>query len=303
MRLAHFSDIHVTLSPLAQGSFGAAKRVVGSLNYYLGGRRRHFHDVERRIALLLEDIDRQGVDHALCTGDLTAMSYGEEFERCAALFGLRREDPARCTVIPGNHDRYVPEGATGGERRFERWFGAVSEGGRYPFIKRLPGGVAIVGLDVSRPTALLDSSGRCGPEQLEKLRAILRDPGPEVRFVILALHYGLLRDRGQPDRPTHGIEDYLDLLAVIDAPDSRLDLVLHGHIHKPYAVPGRSDGGRAPEPGRCAIRCAGSATDLHQRRCGYDLYQIDAEARRFSVERRVWDEARGMYSGEAAADR
>lgn len=287
MRLAHFSDIHVTVNPLTQPLLQlASKRAMGTLNYFVGGRGRHFTGVDTRILALLEDVDAQDVDHVICTGDVTQMSYEVEFERCAALFGDRLDAPTRYTVIPGNHDRYT-SGADR-NRRFERWFGRVSEQGDYPFVKSAGEGVTIVGLDVSRPTALTDSSGYCGPAQLSRLRDIVTDPSLADQFVVVALHYALLRADGRPDRKSHGIRDLDELLAVIDADTARVDMVLHGHIHRSYTV----------SSARRPLICAGSATDLYLR-CGYNVYDIDLESRTFRTSRRSWDtERRGYVAGE-----
>jgi len=289
VRLAHFSDIHVTISPLHRRARRlVSKRATGALNYYVGGRSRHFHGVEDRIARLLEDVDAQQVDHALCTGDITAMSYDEEFERCANLFGDRLEHADRYTVIPGNHDRYTKPAET--ERRFEKWFRNLACGdGDYPLIKRL-GGVTIVGLDVARATSLTDSSGLCGPQQLAATEAILTDAAVAEDFVILALHYGLLRAHGGPDRSSHGLRDYRELMALIDRADTRCDLVLHGHMHGAYRV----------ETASTPVVCAGSATDLHQK-CGYNIYDIDVAARTFTTTRRCWDTAAGAYGASDEA--
>ena len=193
MKLAHFSDIHVTHFPLSGKP--ALKRLAAVASYSLAGRGRHFQGSDRRIAKLLEDVDAQGVDHALCTGDLTGVSTEAEFSRVAELFGPRLSQPARYTVIPGNHDRYV----RGAEGLFEQHFAAVSEGGRFPFVKHLTNEVSVVAIDVARPTSLIDSSGLCGPKQRAALLSILTDASLKGRFVVMALHYGLLRAEGQRD--------------------------------------------------------------------------------------------------------
>src|SRR5438094_939156 len=101
MRLAHFSDIHVTVPPYsAPFELRHPKVVLGTVNYFAGARFLHFKDVEARIARLLEDADRETPDpkdHVLCTGDVTMMSHQAEIDRCAALFGDRREHPERYT--------------------------------------------------------------------------------------------------------------------------------------------------------------------------------------------------------------
>lgn len=285
MKLAHFSDLHVTHFPLSGKP--ALKRFAAIASYSLAGRGRHFEGSDARIAKLLEDVDAQGVDHALCTGDLTGVSTEAEFSRVAELFGPRLQQPARYTVIPGNHDRYV-RGAKG---LFEQHFSALSEGGRFPFVKHLSSEVSVVAIDVARPTSLIDSSGLCGPQQRAALLGILTDDSLKGRFVILALHYGLLRSEGQRDARPHGLRDDLEVMQLIDRSDVRLDLVLHGHMHRPYVVNTKQ---------RTAI-CVGSATDLHVKQgCGYHVYEIDPAAHRVSISRRVWNEGPGRY--EAAHD-
>jgi len=108
------------------------------------------------------------VDHALCTGDLTQVSRADEFEGVARVFADRLQEPNRFTVIPGNHDRYIPSAAG----LFERSFSSLS--GSFPFVKHVAG-VRIIGLDPCRPTSLVNASGLCGDAQRERLRALLEE--------------------------------------------------------------------------------------------------------------------------------
>lgn len=280
MKLAHFSDIHVTHFPLSGKP--ALKRFAAVASYTLAGRGKHFQGSDERIGKLLEDVDAQGVDHALCTGDLTGVSTEAEFARVAELFGPRLQQPARYTVIPGNHDRYVHDA----DGLFERHFAAVSEGGKFPFLKHLSDTVSVVAIDVARPTSVIDSSGLCGEKQRAALEAILTDRALKGRFVILALHYGLLRSEGQRDSRPHGLRDDLELMALIDRDDVTVDLVLHGHMHRPYVVKTK----------RRTVINAGSATDLHVRQgCGYHVYEIDPASGRVKVSRRAWSAGPGRY--------
>jgi 3',5'-cyclic AMP phosphodiesterase CpdA len=280
-RLAHFSDIHFTVSPLALDPFLLrGKRLAGSLNYYLG-RGRRFAAVQERIKALLDDVDSQAADHVLCTGDLTAVSAPAEFAGCAQLFGHRLTQPHRFTVIPGNHDRYTPDAV---ERRlFEGTFGSLSPE-PFPWRKRLMDGVTLVALDVTRPCALLDSSGLCGAAQLSALRQLLIDPALQGELVIVALHYGLLTRFGTRDRRSHGIRDDKSLLSLLADPQVHVDLVLHGHMHQAYC---------ALHAGRTMI-CAGSATDLRHG-CGYNLYTLDLPARTLEIHRRAYSAAERRY--------
>ena len=161
MRLAHFSDIHCTVNPFSdRWRRILGKRLMGSLNYFVGGRRKHFNNSALRIEKLLEDADSQSPDHVLCTGDVTQMSFEREFEQCAALFGERLQRPAEYTVLPGNHDRYTKRADE--ERRFEQWFGSVCESGTFPFTKSIGPKVTLMCLDPCRATAMTDSSGLLG---------------------------------------------------------------------------------------------------------------------------------------------
>jgi 3',5'-cyclic AMP phosphodiesterase CpdA len=283
-RLAHFSDIHVTRSPFSESLRSVLGKIgAGAVNYYVGGRRHHFRAVDARIEALLEDVDAQNIDHAICTGDITSFSHVAEFERCAELFGPRLEQPERYTVIPGNHDRYTERATT--EKRFERLFAGLCGGdAQFPFSKKIGPGVRVFGLDVTRPTGPFDSSGRAGEAQLERLGELLRDPEGRDDVRILALHYGLLRSRGQRDRRRHGIRDDLELIELVRDPSSQLDLVVHGHMHGAYHI----------DIEGVAVMCAGSATDLH-RECGYNLYEIDTETRSLRAWRRVWNQATQRY--------
>ncbi|MCU0700736.1 MAG: metallophosphoesterase [Myxococcaceae bacterium] len=278
MKLAHFSDIHVTHFPLS-GSF-ALKRLAAVASYSLVGRGKDFEGSDERIARLLSHVDTQGVDHALCTGDLTGVSTDAELARVAELFGPRLGQPERFTVIPGNHDRYV-NSARGA---FERHFATLCEGARFPAVKALPGGVTLVLLDVARPTSLVDSSGLVGEAQRSALLSLLTDASLRDRFVIVALHYGLLRMNGQRDSRTHGLRDDVELMALLDRDDVTVDLVLHGHLHRPFTLRTK----------RRHVVNAGSATDLHMR-CGYNLYDIDPGAHRVGITRFHWSRSTGAY--------
>jgi 3',5'-cyclic AMP phosphodiesterase CpdA len=282
MKLAHFSDIHVTRFPLAEGF--AFKRLAAVASWGLAGRRKHFEGSDERIAALLAHVDSLGVDHALCTGDLTGVATRLELARAAELFGERLERPDRWSVIPGNHDRYVP----GAQGLFEKHFGALCEGASFPAVKHLPSGVTLVLLDSARPTSVVDSSGLVGEAQRSKALSVLTDPSLKDRFVVVALHYGLLRMTGARDSRSHGLRDDVELMQLVDRDDVTVDLVLHGHLHRPFTIRTK----------RRTIINAGSATDLHMR-CGYNLYDIDVAAKRVAVTRFWWNAAAQRYEHDA----
>jgi 3',5'-cyclic AMP phosphodiesterase CpdA len=278
MRLAHFSDIHVTHFPLSGGF--ALKRLAAVASYSFAGRGEHFRGSDARIASLLAHLDGQQVDHAICTGDLTGVSTEAELARAAELFGPRLRQPERFTVIPGNHDRYVTVAAG----LFEKHFATLCEGASFPAVKHLASGVTLVLLDAARPTSVIDSSGLLGEAQRAKALSILSDPSLKDRFVIVALHYGLLRMTGKRDSRPHGLRDDLELMSLLDRTDVTVDLVLHGHLHRPFTIRTK----------RRHIINAGSATDLHMR-CGYNVYTIDVAAHRVAITRHWWNAEASHY--------
>lgn len=256
------------------------KRWSAAANYYLGGRGRHFHQARARIGRLLEDVEALGYDHALCTGDITQMSTPSEFvEAGAALQPMLSQ--RKFTIIPGNHDRYTPEAEQG--RWFEETF-ADSAPQNYPEIRLLAENVSLILIDGSRATGLIDSSGWCGKQQLEQLSSMVTDSSLDGHFVVLAMHYGLRRMQGEPDRKRHALRDDRELESILALPEARIHLVLHGHMHRPYAV---------PVAGRRVI-CVGSGTDLaHQG--GWHRLTLDRTDYSVQLERRIWSETEDRY--------
>ncbi|MCP4499961.1 MAG: metallophosphoesterase [Deltaproteobacteria bacterium] len=293
MRIAHFSDIHVTHSPFREGGIHG-KRLVGTFNRVLGGRGRHFAAVDQRIKALLADIDGQDVQHAICTGDVTQMSYPSEFEAVAAIFGEKRlSNPSFFTVLPGNHDRYTTKAAE--HQFFEEHFGALCEDGTFPFLKRIGPSTQFIGLDVARACSLLDSSGICGVSQLAALEKQLDNVDREKDLLVVGLHYGLLTVDGIPDKPRHGLRDAPALLEALLRPGRGADVVLHGHLHQAYShYVALEDGAPkkvASKEGLLEI-CAGSATDLHKS-CTYHILEISEDQGAVQIETRAFQD--GTY--------
>lgn len=281
LRLAHFSDIHYTLSPTASWPLSArGKRLVASAGYYLRGLGARFKDNPRRIAQLLEDVDAAQVDHAICTGDLSSTTLDEELRGLAEIFGSRLSQPERYTLLPGNHDRYVEDAVR--RRTFEAQLGGLLPGPTFPAEKTLPGGVRLLALDPCRPTPAGDASGSVGPAQLAELEALLTaDPNTPT---IVALHYGLLRYDGRSDRPLHGLIDAPQLIELLDRSPARIILVLHGHMHRAFTV----------ATAKRTIVCAGSAIDLRTD-AGYFIFEIDLETLAVRAERRAWNRREQRY--------
>jgi len=181
MRIIHLSDIHVwryAFNPLRLFS----KRAIGMVELVTRRARKfrleRLHEVVERVRALEPD-------HILITGDLTTTALTAEFQAARAALADLLADPGRVTVIPGNHDRYT--GASVRHDYFERWFGAFSPGGPYPWLRALDGETAVLGLDATR--SHLSATGRLPADQLARAAALTADPSARPRRLIVACHY------------------------------------------------------------------------------------------------------------------
>jgi 3',5'-cyclic AMP phosphodiesterase CpdA len=158
------------------------------------------------------EINEMKPDLFLVTGDLTEMGYRQEY--LLAKSYLDRIECAQRLVIPGNHDsRNV------GYVHFEALFGSRS-------IVWHGEGVTVVGVDSTEPDLDHGHIGRARYPWLETQFAHPAD------FRIFMLHHHLLPVPGT-GRERNVVYDAGDVLEVLQR--CRVDLVLGGHKHVPYA--------------------------------------------------------------------
>jgi 3',5'-cyclic AMP phosphodiesterase CpdA len=233
IRIAHISDLHV-LSPRGvewrQALFN--KRLTGYANLFL--RRARVFRREYLVAVLAAAAN--WADHVVVTGDVTNLSLEREFEEARSLLeGVARN--VEVTVVPGNHDVYLP--AVHAERRFARHFGAFLRSdlpalardllaGPFPCVK-LRGPAAIVALSSAIPRPPFVASGRVGTSQLAALAEVLAHPEVARRTPVVLVHHPAVDGRMRLARLRDGLVDAEGLRAVL-APVAR-GLVLFGHVH------------------------------------------------------------------------
>jgi len=126
--------------------------MLGYANWLRSRRLIHRHDILSR---LIADAKAHSPDHIVVTGDLTNLALPGEI--IAARDWLESiAPPDRLTIVPGNHDAYVP-GAL--EEAMTCWRDYASSdtapgdhaGAQFPFIRRR-GPVALIGLSTAVPT-------------------------------------------------------------------------------------------------------------------------------------------------------
>lgn len=221
MRLFHATDVHWFAPPsLADLS---VKRIFGTANLYLRGRRHAFDPAVQ--SELVRHAVAARPDAALLSGDLTAQALEAEFRVAReALEPLLSAVPT--LVIPGNHDVYAPD-AVG---RLRRWFGPHC-GGEGPVARLDVGDLTVLGLDTNRPT-WLTANGTVPEAQRAALREHLADRALAGRRVVLAMHHPPVDRRGDPYRkPSHGLVDVDSFADFLAGCARRPDLVCCGHVH------------------------------------------------------------------------
>lgn len=287
MRIAHISDLHV-LAPagveLRRVLFD--KRVTGYANLLLKRGRVYRRDY---LELVVEAV-RQA-DQVVVTGDITNLSLEGEYEAARALL----DDLARSvevTVIPGNHDIYLPVVLR--ERRFPHHFKTFFQSdlpelaldlaaGSFPAVK-LRGPAAIIALSSAVPRPPFVSAGFIGQAQLEALARVLAHPEVRRRTPVVLVHHDPIDDRFRLEQLKSGLVDAPNLREVLST--LRRGLVLFGHLHV------RRHDRLTTSTGALDVVCCTAAPLDHpspEVRAGYNLYELADDGRILSIETAVWD--------------
>lgn len=270
--LAHISDVHLAPLPPFGFQHWNVKRVLGFLNWQRGRRFVHLSAVADRIAA---DAKAQKPDHIAITGDLCNIGLPAEYAQALRWV----EDigpPERVTVIPGNHDIYVPLASDPGVRRWRAYMAGDGAGNgdrsaasgdmNFPFVRRI-GPVALIGLNSAVPTPPFIAAGRLGRAQLDALGGTLDSLAREQLMRVVLIHHPPLP--GQASR-RRGLEDAAELEKVLRQHGA--ELVLHGHNHRNSLKWCRSLGGEIPVVG-VATASAGRAHH-GEPLARYNLYRI-----------------------------
>jgi 3',5'-cyclic AMP phosphodiesterase CpdA len=269
-RLAHVTDPHFRgFAGAGVGDF-VGKRAVGALNLVVNRTRKH------KMALLealRQDVRAQAVDHLALTGDLANISLEAEWRAALRWLTAYGAPPDAVTVIPGNHDTYVP--AVVESRIFERLFAdyqtgdVVASAETYPFV-RLRDDVALIGVSSCVPTGDLGAWGEVGQGQLARLEAALGGKVLAGKTRVVLIHHPPVMIKAGEHR---NLKDRAALAAVLARAGA--DLVIHGHDHADErATLDGPAGAKIPVVGAGSASYAGGA----DRRSRYNIYEIDGRA-------------------------
>jgi 3',5'-cyclic AMP phosphodiesterase CpdA len=137
--------------------------------------------------------------------------------------------PEQVTVIPGNHDAYVPVGESEG---FGQWSAYMAGDGleplsapAFPAVRRR-GPVAFVCLSTATPMPVLVAAGALGAGQIARFETVMRELAVQGACRIVLIHHppqigGASRRKGLRDGAA-----FREAVARVGA-----ELILHGHNH------------------------------------------------------------------------
>ncbi len=227
MKILHISDLHLYTLRMPFSSI-FSKRLLGQLNLWL--RRRLMFNNEDTLRRL-ESLTQQGYDKVILTGDLTTTAQDAEFKIALnALEGLIEE--GKLLLIPGNHDRYLPQS----NGVYERFFRAL------PYMKDefemaewdLGEGRILIGIEMAKPTGIIYADGEIRDSTLELLTKRLDEI--KDKEIWLTGHFPILYPEGYRHSERRALRK--------DQRNTLLDLIsrykiryyLHGHEHKNWVI-------------------------------------------------------------------
>jgi len=268
--LAHLSDPHI--GPLPKIPFGEMlnKRLVGALNWH--GTRATIHDMDV-LDLIIADLQAQNPDHIALTGDLVNIGHDAEFAQAQTRLAPLG-DAARLSIIPGNHDAYIPGALENMAARFSPFLqGDAAEETALPNFPtlRIRQGIALIGVNSGAPSLPFSARGKLGAGQIARLGAMLQKTREAGLFRVVMIHHPPLPRLA---RFARGLVDGRAMEALLQREGA--ELVIHGHNHRHAFVQLESRHGIVPILG---VASASAVPGTPRHRAEYHLIRIEPGAK------------------------
>lgn len=169
--------------------------------------------LEEKFDILVDEINKLSPDVVIITGDLTNEGLMKEYERCKSL--LSKLCTRKIIAISGNHDY-----RNTGYLLFKKFF---------PFetVNELGDDVVLVTVGTARPDR---NEGEVGYRQNLWLERTMKRYKDKVKIVAMHHHLVAIPDTGSAQLT---VVDAGDVLRTVL--DSKVDIVLCGHKHRPWA--------------------------------------------------------------------
>lgn len=226
MKIIHFSDPHGG-GPAEDFMAYFDKRWVGVFNYSF--RRKFRHDLSH-LSKAVEYIMDTRPDIAICTGDLTSAGQPGEFDKVLRIIKPLCDSDIPLIYTPGNHDCYVtrPKCVAAMKKAV-----SIMSQEKYSFehlpLKLIIEGVEFIVINTSAPSNLLCSWGflKKSDDDFISGCCTAEDTLPKI----LVSHYPMTENHPVL-RIRHRLFGQKNVLKLMK--NKSLDLVLCGHVHKPY---------------------------------------------------------------------
>lgn len=228
MRIAHLSDLHVLERHAARRR--GADRV--RLELICNGRTVDPEDRRERLLLALAAVRAASADHLVITGDLTEDGHPAQFEALAEILDEAGVDPARTTLLAGNHDAY--SGMEAFDDALDGPLAAYAPTSRACHVVDL-GDAVLLPLCTRMHQPFVRAAGVVGASARQWLARTLRDPAHASRPVMVAMHHPLVPRSMGAYQWFDGLVDGTELTTLLRK-HRHVD-VLHGHWHRKMDLP------------------------------------------------------------------
>lgn len=264
-RLTHISDIH--LSPLPDPSYKelASKRITGYVNWV---RHRKKSMAGTALNDIVADLIAHQPDHIAVTGDLVNLALNIEIDNAEKWLATLGQ-PRNVSLVPGNHDAYVPGALDNIRKRWAPWMSSDNsnphELASFPYLRRR-GPLAIIGVCSAKATAPFMASGDFKKKQAEQLGILLKQTGEEGLCRVVLIHHPPILGATSPHKRLFGIRRFQRVIQSFGA-----ELVLHGHTH--LTTQYRIQGPESAVPVIC-VPSASQEFGAHKPAARYNIFDI-----------------------------
>ncbi|WP_339759203.1 metallophosphoesterase [uncultured Hoeflea sp.] len=291
-RLAHISDVHLGPMPRLSVAQLASKRITGYVNWH---RNRRKHLFGNTLENVLGGMRQAMPDHVAITGDLVNLATRTEIE-AAGLWLETHFDPHKTTVVPGNHDAYVPGALKRATATWRPWLQSdtpAPDGSLFPSYRKR-GPVALIGCSTANATLPFMATGDFSRKQAKAAGRLLEQAKKDGLYRVVLIHHPPVRGAAPVHKRMRGIGRFAKMLKQHGA-----ELVLHGHTHLDTLHYLKGCDGPVPVVG---IASASQGPGGRKPLAGFNLFEIDGEPGNWQTLHRrmqLGGEGPGMVENEA----
>ncbi len=271
-KLAHFSDPHLSPLPKVYLHHLLSKRITGFINHR---RNRGRLLTDNVLDLLLEDLKTQKPDHIALTGDLVNLGLDEEI-RLARIWLETISSPENLSLVPGNHDAYVPFALRQAKKEWAPYFlgDDTPEKPHFPYYRQR-GPLAIIGLSTALATLPFMATGTLGKRQIAEATKLLSKAAENNYFRLILIHHPPFIERRRYHKR---LTDYRAFRKMIKKTGA--EMILHGHTHRRNITMIDGPDKEIPVIG---VPSASSGLSSKHQSARYNLFEIEKEEKNWSV--------------------